>query len=128
MDDGLAKTLKSLRLYGLHAHWDEYLERARRERFSPVRLLQHVIEEEYKIKQENARERRLAQAMLVLYVVQVVVGALNVWYTFPDPLTVSHTVIASGVWVSLATTVILSFYSPSVETTPRPVTRVGVPA
>jgi DNA replication protein DnaC len=64
MDDALAKTLKSLRLYGLHAHWDEYLERARKERFSPVHLLQHVLEEEYKIKQENARERRLAQAKI----------------------------------------------------------------
>ncbi|MBK6662979.1 MAG: COX15/CtaA family protein [Thermoflexaceae bacterium] len=91
-------------------------------------LLIPVIREAWRQRENLAWSGYVAQAMLVLYIVQVVVGALNVWYTFPDPLTVSHTVIASGVWVSLATTVILSFYSPSVETTPRPVTRVGVPA
>jgi DNA replication protein DnaC len=64
MDDALAKTLKSLRLYGLHAHWDEYLALARKEHFSPVRLLQHAVEEEHKIKQQNARERRLVQARI----------------------------------------------------------------
>jgi DNA replication protein DnaC len=64
MDDALAKALKSLRLYGLHARWDEYLELARKERFSPVHLLQHVVEEEHKIKQQNARERRLVQAKM----------------------------------------------------------------
>ena len=91
-------------------------------------LLIPVIREAWRQRENLAWSGYAAQAMLVLYVVQVLVGALNVWYTFPDPLTVSHTVIASGVWVSLATTVILSFYSPSVETTPRPVRRVGVPA
>jgi DNA replication protein DnaC len=64
MDDNLAKTLRALRLYGLLAHWDEYLALARKGRFSPVRLLLHVLEEEHKIKQHNARERRLVQARI----------------------------------------------------------------
>lgn len=62
MDDDLIGKLKYLRLYGLLARWDEYLALARKKRFSPVRLLQHVLEEEYKIKGENARQRRLKRA------------------------------------------------------------------
>lgn len=54
-----------------------------------------------------------AAALAVLYVAQVVVGALNVWFTFPDALAVAHTVIASGVWFTLATAVILTFYQPA---------------
>jgi hypothetical protein len=38
------------------------------------------------------------------------VGAFNVWYTFPDPLTVTHTVLASLVWTTLVTTAILGYY------------------
>jgi len=64
MDDDLVRTLRSLRLYGLLAHWDEYLALARKGRFSPVRLLLHVVAEEYKTKQEKARERRLRQAQI----------------------------------------------------------------
>ena len=48
----------------------------------------------------------------VLYVTQVAVGAFNVWYTFPDPLTISHTVIASLLWFTLASVVILDYYRP----------------
>jgi DNA replication protein DnaC len=64
MDDDLAKTLRALRLGGLLSHWDEYLATARKGRFSPVRLLRYVLDEEYKTKQRNARERRLKQARL----------------------------------------------------------------
>ena len=53
-----------------------------------------------------------AVAAGVLYVSQVAVGAFNVWYTFPDPLTISHTVIASLVWFTLASVVILDYYRP----------------
>jgi heme A synthase len=49
----------------------------------------------------------------VLYVAQVLVGALNVWYTFPDLLTVSHTAIASGVWFALSSALMLAYYSPA---------------
>ena len=62
MDDELTKTLKYLRLPGLLAHWDEYLALARQQRFSHVRLLRHVLEEEFKIRSENARKLRLARA------------------------------------------------------------------
>ncbi|MCA9863603.1 MAG: COX15/CtaA family protein, partial [Thermomicrobiales bacterium] len=52
----------------------------------------------------------LAIATAVLYVAQVVVGALNVWMTFPDPLTISHTVIASLVWATLSAAALLAWY------------------
>jgi len=64
MDDQLRNTLRYLRLWGLLAHWDEYLTLARRQHFSPVRLLRHVVEEESKIRQEHARQRRLARARI----------------------------------------------------------------
>jgi heme A synthase len=70
----------------------------------------------------------VAIAGAVLYVTQVMVGALNVWYTFPDWLAISHTVLASGVWVTLVTTVILSFYSPAAERRPRALPGVEVAA
>src|SRR5260370_37017772 len=64
MDDELRNTLRYLRLSGLLAHWDEYLTLARRQHFSPVRLLRHVVEEESKIRQEHAHQRRLARARI----------------------------------------------------------------
>jgi len=64
MDEELAKTLRYLRLGGLLAHWDDYLELARREDFSPVRLLRHVIEEENRLHRENARKQRIQRACL----------------------------------------------------------------
>jgi heme A synthase len=57
----------------------------------------------------------LAVVLGFLYVAQVFVGALNVWYVFPEPLTVSHTAIASGIWFTLSAAVFLSFYSPVAE-------------
>lgn len=62
MDEELIKMLNYLRLRGLMANWDEYLTTARKQRFSPVRLLKYVVQEEYKIKSENARIRRLRLA------------------------------------------------------------------
>jgi len=64
MDEELTKTLKFLRLSGLLAHWDEYLDLARQQRFSPVRLLRYVLEEEFKIRSENARKMRLQRARI----------------------------------------------------------------
>lgn len=64
MDEDLVKTLKYLRLGGLLAHWDDYLALAQRQRFSPVRLLRHVLEEELKIKSNNARQLRLKRASI----------------------------------------------------------------
>ncbi len=64
MDEELIKTLKYLRLWGLLAHWDAYLALARKSRFSSVRLLRYILEEEYKSKQKNARERRIKRARI----------------------------------------------------------------
>jgi len=64
MDDELIGTLKYLRLGGLLAHWDDYLGLARRQRFSPVRLLRYVLDEEQKLKRENARQLRLRRARI----------------------------------------------------------------
>ena len=66
------------------------------------------------------RERRrlfwsstVAIALAALYVAQVLVGALNVWYTFPDALTVSHTVLAALIWFSLAGAALMTYYVPA---------------
>jgi len=64
MDEQISKTLRYLRLGGLVAHWDEYLALARKKRFSPVRFLEHVLEEEAKIRREHARELRLNRAKI----------------------------------------------------------------
>ncbi len=54
----------------------------------------------------------VAVAVAVLYAAQVTVGAFNVWFTFPDALTISHTVIAALIWFTLATAAILAYYVP----------------
>jgi len=64
MDEELAKILKVLRLPGLQARWDAYMALAQTEDFSPVRLLRHVLEEEAKIKQDNAYKLRLKRACI----------------------------------------------------------------
>ena len=62
MDDPLIGTLKYLRLWGLLAHWDDYVALAQKQRFSPVRLLRHVVDEESRIRSGNARKLRLKRA------------------------------------------------------------------
>lgn len=62
MDKELIETLKYLRMGGMLAHWDEYLALALKQRFSHVRLLQHVLNEEVKLKRDNARRLRLKRA------------------------------------------------------------------
>jgi len=75
MNEDLARKLRRLRLYGLLTHWDDYMTMAQKRRFSPVRLLTHIVAEEYRIKGENARERRLAQARIPeVLVMETVVG------------------------------------------------------
>jgi DNA replication protein DnaC len=64
MDEELQRILKHLRLGGLLAHWDELLAAARRGRFSHERLLQHVLEAEYRGKSEHARLRRRKRARI----------------------------------------------------------------
>jgi DNA replication protein DnaC len=62
MNEPLAQKLKYLRLSGLLAHWEDYLKLAADKRFSHTRLLTHVLEEEWRIKRENARQMRLLRA------------------------------------------------------------------
>lgn len=64
MNKELIETLKYLRLGGLLVHWDEYLKLAAEGRFSQARLLTHVLEEECRIKRENARQLRLKRARI----------------------------------------------------------------
>lgn len=64
MNDEFITMLKYLRLGGLLENWDRYLEVARKGNFSHVRLLQYIIEEEYKIKKDNSRRLRLARAKI----------------------------------------------------------------
>ena len=78
------------------------------------------------------RERRrifwtgpVAMATAVLYIAQVVVGALNIWFTFPDTLTISHTVIAALLWFTLAGAALLTYYVPAKVHETRPLTHTA---
>jgi DNA replication protein DnaC len=62
MDDELAQKLKHLRLGGLLANWDRYLDLAQKGNYSHARLLQQIVDEEYQIKKENSRNIRLQRA------------------------------------------------------------------
>jgi len=64
MNEQLREQLKYLRLTGLLAHWDQYIEQARKSNFSHVRLLKHIVQKEYEIKKENSRKTRLARAKI----------------------------------------------------------------
>ncbi len=46
--------------------------------------------------------RVIAPLVVALYGAQVLVGALNVWYEFPDALAVGHTEIAATIWLTLS--------------------------
>jgi DNA replication protein DnaC len=69
MDEDVAQKLQYLRLPGLREHWDDILIQARKARFSHERLLRHVLEEEYRIKKDNARKLRLKRARIPEYLV-----------------------------------------------------------
>jgi DNA replication protein DnaC len=62
MNEELQKILKTLRLWGLLAHWDELLAEARQGRFSHERLLNHVLQAEARTKSEKARLLRRRRA------------------------------------------------------------------
>ena len=62
MNDELIKMLKYLHLGGLLENWDTYLEAARESNFSHVRLLKHIVEQEYKNKKENSRRLRILRS------------------------------------------------------------------
>jgi len=62
MNEELAGKLKYLRLGALSTQWNEYLKMAAQKNFSHGRLLTHVIDEEYRIRRDNARRLRLKRA------------------------------------------------------------------
>jgi len=64
MNDTLAHQLKYLRLPGLLERWDEHLKAAAQSNLSHSRLLTRVIEEEYRLKCEQARQQRLKLAKI----------------------------------------------------------------
>jgi DNA replication protein DnaC len=64
MNDDLKAMLRALRLPRLTAHWDEDLKEAARQRMSQATLLTHVIEQEYRVKCDRARQQRLQRARL----------------------------------------------------------------
>src|SRR5271157_3531080 len=64
MNEPLQQKLRFLRLHRLAAHWEEDLKQAARQRLSHAAFLTHVIEEEYRVKCDNAREQRLKRAHL----------------------------------------------------------------
>lgn len=64
MNDQLIEKLKYLHLSGLIAHWDDYVKMAADKRWSQTHLLTHVVEEEYRIKRENARALRIGRARI----------------------------------------------------------------
>ena len=64
MDEELEKMLKYLGLRGLQANWDHYTAIAKKDDLSSVRLLKYIVEQEYKLKQENARIRRISMAKI----------------------------------------------------------------
>ena len=64
MNNQLVEKLKYLHLGGLMAHWDDYLKMAADKRWSQAHLLTHIVEEEYRIKRENARALRIRRARI----------------------------------------------------------------
>jgi DNA replication protein DnaC len=64
MTDTLAGQLKYLRLTGLLARWDEHLKAAAQSNLSHSRFLCRVIEEEYRLKCDQARQQRLKLAKI----------------------------------------------------------------
>ena len=64
MDQELLKMLKYLKLSGLISQLDRFIEKAKTSDISHLRWLKSIIEEEYRLKQENARKRRLCRAKI----------------------------------------------------------------
>lgn len=64
MTEDLKNKLCALRLPRLAAHWDEDLKEAARQRMSHATLLTHIVEEEYRLKGDRARQQRLLRARL----------------------------------------------------------------
>jgi DNA replication protein DnaC len=64
MTDDLQEKLRALRLPRLAAHWEADLHEAARQRMSHAALLTHVVEQEYRLRCDRARQQRLQRARL----------------------------------------------------------------
>jgi DNA replication protein DnaC len=64
MNDDLKEKLRALHLPRLATHWDDDLQEAARQRMSHATLLTHIVEEEYRLKGDRARQQRLVRARL----------------------------------------------------------------
>lgn len=64
MNDCLKEKLHYLRLNRLATHWQADLKEAARQRMSHATFLTHVIEQEYRIRCDNARQHRLKRARI----------------------------------------------------------------
>lgn len=64
MDEQRENMLKYLRLTGLSKNWEQTLKLARKRRMSHAALLTHVIEQEYELRSESARNYRLRRAQI----------------------------------------------------------------
>src|SRR5215470_14508784 len=64
MDEELKKKLKYIKLPNLLANWSNCLETAANSNFSHAQLLKWIVEQEYKIRMENAGKFRLRQAKI----------------------------------------------------------------
>ena len=70
----------------------------------------------------------VGRTVAVVYAAQVAIGALNVLYTFPDALTVTHTVLASLLWLALSAAALLGFSAQAVSRDRVSPTPAEVPA
>lgn len=64
MNEKLREMLKYLRLRGLLDNWDSHLTLAAEKRWSQAKLLKHIVEQEYKLKHQNAHQLRLKKAKI----------------------------------------------------------------
>ena len=64
MTDDLNHKLRALRLPRLATHWDDDLKEAARQRMSHATLLTHIVDEEYRLRCDRARQQRLVRARL----------------------------------------------------------------
>ena len=63
-EPALSQKLQYLYLKGLGQHWDDYLKLAAQKNHSHDRFLRHIIDEEYRLKRDNARRLRLHKARI----------------------------------------------------------------
>ena len=66
--------------------------------------------------------------IVALYLVQVAVGAANIFWEFPEPLTVAHTAVAASIWVVVVAAAVLGYYEPAGERREVPLRNSEVPA